>query len=568
MPVAELEEIREDEIIAMAIKEDPITWAMFRRRLRGKPMRFTDTTSGRKDPWSFREFLVEPLQDTHPRKCRKKARQIGETETGLTEIFWILDTIPFINVMYILPTRQLVEDFSNARLRQALNESPYMKSIVGTQRDHRGRTKEEKVDNVTLKAIGRSHLFMRPASTRKLGEGTPVDFQFVDEKDSCPSIEALSAHEESLSSSRYGWIREWSTPTIPDYGISETYNMSDQREWYVKCRRCGKYQLLTFPSSLVCVDEKKREYEYQCEFCKDTQHKGKPIIDRYDGIYVSQITGIQTDWRGYFVNQLAAPWISATKIMYKKRRARFESLFWNYVLGMEYLGDNVLVTDQDIEQCIIDISRDDVGNMVQKSGKIIKGTDWGKISWQICGIPIKMEGMKKLLIYDIRIYNDDDENMHTAQIRAETMKEGCRLMVNDAGYGRSKNRVLLNHFPRRVFSCFYPTTEFDTTNKGFKPVWSDDQSKVSVHRTTQIKYYLQQYRDVNIVIPTYLTRNPNWLKFKKQHTNLVVIRHLDEKKQMVMEKIGKIGEDHYGHAGTYLWTAFERVAQDWKSDMF
>jgi hypothetical protein len=70
------------------------------------------------------------------------------------------------------------------------------------------------------------------------------------------------------------------------------------------------------------------------------------------------------------------------------------------------------------------------------------------------------------------------------------------------------------------------------------------------------------------MIPSYLTSSPVWAEFVRHHVNLVLIRQLDEKKQIILEKIGKIGADHLGHAGTYLWTAFERVATDWRSEMF
>lgn len=557
-------DLSDADIVYMSLKDDPVTWCLARRKLRGRVMEFNGP-----DPQDYREFLVEPLRDNSKRKCKKKGRQVGETESGMSEILHKLDSYDYINIMYILPTERLVEDFSNQRLRQAIDESPYLKARVGTIKDGKGRKVQDGVDNVTLKQIGKSFLFMRPSSTKRLGEGTPVDAMYIDEIDSCSNIEALMAHKESLSASKLGIERQWSTPTIPDYGIAKTFSLSDQRIWLNRCRRCGEYQQIIYPDSLVCLNDRDQIYEYQCLRCHDTHHLGKPIMDRYDGKYVPRVTDRVMTWRGYFVSQLQAPWISATEIMRKKREEyELESLFFNYVLGEEYLGDNVLITAHDIESCIVDLSLEETEGLVKKSGKIIKGTDWGKISWQLCGIPVKIGLTKKLLIYDIRVYFDDDENTHVSRMITENRREGVRLMVNDAGYGRAKNRELSNFFPQRVFSCFYPSSEFDTANRIIKPVWNDDQQKVSVHRTTQISVYLQQYKNMNIMIPKYLASHPYWTDFKNHHTSLVKIRRIHEKKRIIEEKIVSLRDDHLGHAGTYLWTAFERVATDWRSEVF
>ena len=64
-----------------------------------------------------------------------------------------------------------------------------------------------------------------------------------------------------------GWEYNFSTPTIPGYGVSDIYNKSDQKRWYITCPHCGKTQHMEFETHVVERTKKnvrdKQEYYYK-----------------------------------------------------------------------------------------------------------------------------------------------------------------------------------------------------------------------------------------------------------------------------------------------------------------
>jgi phage terminase large subunit GpA-like protein len=58
--------------------------------------------------------------------------------------------------------------------------------------------------------------------------------------------------KERLSHSDYKRIIELSNPSLPDYGVDQSYQASDQRHWTLKCPACGTWTALDkeFPTKL------------------------------------------------------------------------------------------------------------------------------------------------------------------------------------------------------------------------------------------------------------------------------------------------------------------------------
>src|SRR3972149_2240379 len=147
--------------------KSPVFWAKCKRKLNGKPYKFNG-----EHPTERRRFLEMPLNDTHPKKCAKKARQLGWSENSVTEALWFVDTHPHCAVIYTLPTHDFVSDFSNTRIQPAIDESPYLQKVTSGIGMAGGR---RKIENVTLKRINSSYLFLRTTGSEKAGRGFPID---------------------------------------------------------------------------------------------------------------------------------------------------------------------------------------------------------------------------------------------------------------------------------------------------------------------------------------------------------------------------------------------------------
>jgi hypothetical protein len=188
---------------------------------------------------------------------------------------------------------------------------------------------------------------------------------------------------------------------------------------------------------------------------------------------------------------------------------------------------------------------------------------------------------EKVLLLDIWSIEDSEaqvvdgrKNNPHIQRTGEKMKQwDARCGVFDAGYGKDRNFELMQDFPGRVYSCFYPNLSSATT-KQVNDVWNDDEGKVSVDRTLTLKIMAKMFRDGKFVIPLWVAQNPLFQeKFVKHLTNLVLIRDIEEdektKKETITERVGTLpGGDHFGHAVNYLTIAMRKTKASGNSDFF
>lgn len=589
------------DILDYQCRKRPSIWAQRYTKLRGRPYRFeqllSDGSLDLRQPHEIphhetniglrgqRQFLQQPLDDQHPWKAMQKSRQCGASENEVREALWFADTFPYTKQVYLFPTFDQVADFSKTRIEEVMKDSPYLKDRMGIDPvTNKKRKGTEVVDNVRLRKLGDSWIFFRSGSQPKAGEGIDVDCVRFDEIDRIPAA-SLTAFNETLSASSFGWRRDVSTPSLPNVGVNASFSKSDQQHWWMRCPSCSHWFTLIhdFPN---CVVELPRDsygranhdyhlrysfiketdlYAYQCMKCKrlvsdETRIRGmwQPLYKHRDRI------------RGYQISQLICPWISATQLMQKKEDYKLEQLFENYVIGRPYLGDNILLTREDIMQCI------DTGLVNPYDLKlrgVCIGTDWGNQSWGIAGM-IHPDNPDKVVILDIWSIEDSEstsgENPHIQKSIEKFRQWNAVRGVYDAGYGKDRNWELMQVFPSRVFSCFYPNLS-TANSKQVKDQWNGTDAKVNVDRTLTLKIMTKAFRDQQIVIPDWVTKNPLFDTFITHLTNLVLIRDIEEddktKKETITERVGTLsGGDHFAHAMNYLMIAL-RKEEETKSSM-
>lgn len=597
-----------EEIFEYQTKKRPSIWAQRYTRLRGKPYRFEqrlpDGSLDLRKPHEIqhhetniglrgqRQFLQQPLDDQHPHKAMQKSRQCGASENEVRETLWFGDVFPFTKQVYVFPTFDQVADFSKTRIEEVMKESPYVKDRMGIDPvTGKKKSGEDVVDNVRLRRIGNSFIFFRSGHTPKAGEGIDCDKVTFDEIDRMhPNV--MIAFNETISSSAYGWRRDISTPSLPAVGVNASFKESDQQHWFMKCPHCGHWFTLIhdFPKCVVELprDSKGRAnhdlhlshswispedlYAYKCMKC------GELVSDhtRVNGIW-RPLYSYKTRIRGYQISQLICPWISATQLMQKREDYKLEQLFENYVIGRPYLGDNVMITKGDILRCVdtsltspYDLNRSNIG----------LGVDWGNRSWGINGMPMP-DSPEKIVLLDIWDVHD-----HEAQVGADGRKDNPHIRktadkmrqwntnrgVFDAGYGKDRNWALMQEFPAKVFSCFYPNLS-SGANKQVDDQWNEEDGKVSVDRTTTLEIMAKMFRDGKIVIPNWVATNPLFETFITHLTNIVLVIDIEvdekTKKEVFTKRVGTLPSgDHFAHAMNYLTIALRKASSSGKSDFF
>lgn len=552
--------------------DDPVTWGMAHRELRGMPYRFELppamwwVSENTDDPNykvrnKHRPFLKQMLQDQAQNKCYEKSRQCGASETSVTEVLWFLDMHPHTKALYVFPSNQQMEDFSNSRIKAALLETEYMKKL---------NSDPDATKNVKLKQIGKSYLFMRSGQTGRLGEGIDCDALFVDEKDRMPD-KIESAFEQSLSSSAYRWLREFSTPTLPAVGVDKSFIASCQYYWFVKCDN-GHPQTLTYPDNIGqnWEDDPTEEvvvpgtYYYKCSHVYADGTTCPAKINRWKGEWVPKHDNHKRKTHaGYHINQLACVWLSADDVMQQRKKYHFMDLFYNYVLGIPYQSNEGLIT-MDALMNAIDQNRWFPNVRLAQYRHVVAGIDWGHINWCVV-LGLRPDGRWEVCGKKIAV--DGSDVLKATKELAEYL-EPFRpdLIVADLGWGQDRCMELLRRFPERVFACTY--TSGEVTDKTFLPVWSDGAFRVSVNRTAHLKKPLEGIKNRRLLFPgprdTYDGSTPE-NKLWKHLLNLAIIHEEEEaegtRDVLIVEKIGHKGDDHYAHALAYAWLAGEKLTQ-------
>lgn len=597
-----------EEILKYGIAKRPSIWAQYYTKLRGKPYRFEqlhkDGSLDLRQPNEIapneiniglrgqRQFLQQPLDDQHAHKAIQKSRQCGASENEVRETLWFGDVMPYTKQAYVFPTFDQVADFSKTRIEEVMKESPYVRDRMGLD-PITGKKKpgEDVIDNVRLRKIGDSWIFFRSGHTPKAGEGIDVDKVTFDEIDRMhPKV--MIAFNETISSSAYGWRRDISTPSLPGVGVNESFAKSDQQHWFMKCPHCGHWFTLIheFPKCVKPLSVDSRGVP------NHNLHLSYPFIRESDThayictkceAFVSDETRVKGIWRplyeyktavrGYQISQLICPWISPTQLMKKKEDYKLDQLFENYVIGRPYLGDNVMISRGDIMRCV-DMSLKSPYDLRREG--VVGGTDWGNRSWGVAGMK-HPDSPEKIVIMDIWDIVEDEaqtkedgrkDNPHIRKSGEKMVQWNMNRAVFDAGYGKDRNWELMQDFPSKVFSCFYPSLSTDI-NRNMADVWNEDDHKVNVDRTITLKIMAKMFRDGKVVIPAWVAQNPLFEVFIKHLTNLVLVRDIETdektKKEIIKERVGTLpGGDHFGHAMNYLTIALRKVTDSGSSDFF
>jgi hypothetical protein len=546
------------EALEQISRLDPVIWTMYHRRLKGMGMTFDvarHLTQTALDKWAkdhnatqreykwhhetmqqrHRPWQVEPLRDEHPHKVYKKGRQIGITELSLTEAICFLDQNENTNLIYCFPRDKQLETLNTTRITPAFAESARMRALLsGT-------------NNVTMKRINKSHMILRSAWDAGLGEGVNADVVVFDEKDRMkPGIEV--AFRESMSSSPFRWVREVSTPTLPNRGVDEKYQLSDQRQWFVKCSKCGTKQPINEHSivqmmPLPMVLPKELPHNAFAYICK-RRPKCEGTLDRMNGEWVAKRPQIKRI-RGYHMPQMIAIWLSATDIMQKRVDYKFIQLWINYVLGEVSLGESMLLTERDFQMAT-------AGHrlVTQRSDDwvyVSVGIDWGHKNW------ITVTGLNtngRVYVLNAHMFEDDRKEPLSSVRQIDQWIEPFKpdIIIADDGYGKDRNAYLLRKYGEgKFFACRYNQAE--KGGQTFTPSWQPARNQVLCDRTMALKNLCRLIKDREIGFPN---QEHEIIQALVEHLKgLTPMLEEDEESKEIIEVVRSTSDDHLAHGLFY-----------------
>lgn len=462
------------QLLEMMKKEVPELYALEHYTIRGKPITFEiQPTTESKKLRLHRPWQVDILNDTHPDKVVRKSRQLGLSELSVLENLWFVDTKHAVKTMQTFPRARQITDFVKTRLNPVIQQNPYYKGVL-----------DKMVDSIEVKKIRESFMMFRSGWGSALAEGADLDAIFMDEIDR-QDPDVVTAFKEGLKSSEYGWIRRWSTPTIPGRGIDLLFQKSDQRFYMHKCEHCNHYQVLDPVDNIIQVDPK--GVDVMNDLVKDGTFifacaKCKRELNRWKGEWVSKYPSIDS-LRGYHISQLDAVWISADDVKRREMTYTSKQLFHNYVIGIPFASEGMIINEDDM---LANKRYEAPVNSRRDYTKVVCGIDWNKTNYCVV-VGIKGDGSLDLLNYFGFEDNPNKPLEAVGKLAASIKPYDPDLIVADEGYGADRNSYLMQLFPGRTWACRYQTYKGKS-----KPLdsWNEASRIVIVDKTLKVQRML------------------------------------------------------------------------------
>ncbi|QIA28720.1 terminase large subunit [Phage f2b1] len=546
-------DLTRDELAYLLTMLNPSSYLLKHHKVKNHPITFHVSGHDSTRAQGHRPWQVQMINDQHKDKAVIKSRQLGLSELGIGEMVHFADLHSYAGVkcLYTFPTNRQMKDFVSTRLNPLLETGYY------------GTITDKTVDSLEKKKLRNSFLMFRSSSKGAAVEGVDIDYLSLDEYDRVSASAEISA-VESMTSSAFKYLRRWSTPTVPDYGIHALYNQSDQLVYMHKCDRCNHIQEIDYEKNIECLSEsgvdvlaktvKDGTFRFICQKCKE------PLDRWYNGMWVAKYPDRTADGggtRGYLITQMNAVWISADELKRKELAAKSKQHFYNYVLGFPYQDVALAVQDTDIYNNI----REDLPEPLMNRGNyrfISVGIDWGNRHW------VTVRGFRENGMMDIIRVFSIERARGVANIEADLEQIINQLVpyspdIICADIGDSGNYVdkLINFFGRgKVYGVKVNPNPRSTGQ--IRPKWTEPSSMVTIDKLTQNKLHISDMKMNRLGF----YRKDRELELYALHWRNVVIRdEEDEKTGEVYQIITDRGDDHFAQSSVYSAVGMEHLLE-------
>ena len=504
-------------------------------------------------PYSFKdhEYQMAPVNDPARILVLEKSAQLGFTECFFRWILCFLIKHQSSQAIFTQPTDGDIGKFVKSRADIILEECPIVKKL-GTGG----------VDSVQLKRIGSSFLNFRGTFGARAAISVPSDANNYDEVNfSNPRV--LNQYKSRLQHSDYKYERYISTPTIPNFGVSELYNRSDRKRINLKCNHCGHNQFLDWPKNIFfkkhgspviipySVDLMElyveKEYEYKtyigCEKCSlevDRSWGWREWVQEFPERNSDPDSGIS----GYHLSRMDADHQSAMDLVRASDRRldgyKTEQDFMNFAMASPFEGgDAVPITDACKSTAIFQSA------MPNNAQGTYIGLDLGAICHLVVIKDIFLpsnpgSGPVPILLAAYRIPKEALEERLPQLIQ----QYGALYTVSDAQPYTITVENIAKTFPNRMSICYF----------GGKKTYSmsSDLIQVTANRTATLDELTNAVPKGKFLIASKIPDfDILWTHFKHLAKTLVK----DDDGEPEYYDYVKIGDDHYGYAAAYAMLA-------------
>lgn len=267
--------------------------------------------------------LADIARDRHPMVVVMKSAQVGVSEVAVNLALHAADTAHGGrgNVLFAMPTQNMMDDFAQARFDRAIQDSAYLRGRLQPEPPNR-----KGADSKRLKRIGPGYVYLRGTDSKRQIASIDADLVVLDEFDQMAEG-SLALAQKRLTSSREPRLWVLSTPRYPEAGIHELFRHSDQQRYLLACPGCALEQPLTWAENV--------DYERCIVVCRNCH---TPMDVLAAGHWEAQAPG-NDRIRGYQLGRLYMPWadIGAMVEASQASGSFAEQEFYNSDLGEPFV---------------------------------------------------------------------------------------------------------------------------------------------------------------------------------------------------------------------------------------
>lgn len=361
------------------------------------PAWITKYTYLRGTRYSFKdhEFQERILSDDARVVNTQKCSQIGMSEATARWGVAVANMIPDFSVITTFPFSGDAADFAKTRIDPFIESSAKLKEAVN-----------QKLNNSEIKQFGTSLMYFRGTNGKTAAISIPADCIISDEIDrSDPHV--LTQYQSRLTHSKWKLRRNFSTPTIPGFGIAKEMESSLRFRNLCKCNHCSRVFLPNYfehvkipgyDGNLRALNKstlpKTRYLEAKllCPHCGQEPDLGPQYRE-----WVCENPNDNFEAHGYYVSPFDAPAIISVVDLLKASTAyaRF-SEFVNQNLGMEEEDASEALMLSDLNRAFLEANVD-----MYSTNLHAMGIDVGIISYITVG-RLTLEG-QFLIAYRERV---------------------------------------------------------------------------------------------------------------------------------------------------------------------
>lgn len=473
-----------------------------------------------KGKWDDRPWQIAIMDDTAREVVILKPSQVGITTITLCKVLHFAEQ-HLVRVMYTLPRRDDVTDLVGSKLDPMIVISPHLQANIGA------------VNSVRTKEYANSFIHFSEASVppRMLD----VDMLAHDEVD-LSDQNYLDQYKGRLTDSKFKYRYQFSTPSITGYGIDNLYKASNQKQWYVKCNHCSRWQVLSWASTMKVT---MGNPYFGCQYC----NKVLVTENIREGRWVAEYPDREVS--GYKVTPFMGKW-SPEELYSEYENSENLKNFFNLILGEAYSASvHSMTLDMFRDNCFTEPYKQEFGeDSSAPMNSYFMGVDQGNDLYVVVG---KVEDNLLKVVYSEKIPFDGEKGFDRLPELME--KYNIRYAVVDALPNRHSARDFANKYRRRVGLALY-----SQVSSAF--VIDEDRGLVNIERTEALDGLRDDVSSGKIKL---------WGE-KPDGPVLDIITHcLNVQRDEVVRKLQsgervvgvwrKTGPDHFAHCLSYLRVA-------------